>query len=140
MISPETPTVPVFRKSFPLTATAVLLLLAGGCSERPKTAAPVNADQARSTLKTALDAWRDGKTPDSLQQGSPRIVVQDMDWKQGMTLKSYQLIGSGDERDANLECAVKLSLVDPQGKPLEKTVTYIVGTDPVLTVFRKILM
>jgi hypothetical protein len=120
---------------------ALLLLLSAGCSnQNPHKAAPVDAGKARTTLTLVLDAWRDGKTPDSLQDRSPKIVVQDMDWKQGMTLKGYQVIGTGDERDANLECRVKLSLVDKQGKTVEKTVTYIVGTDPALTVFRKVFM
>ena len=137
MISMQTP----IRPRAGRLLTVALLLLAAGCSnQRPNKAAPVDAETARSTLKLALDAWRDGKSPDSLQQASPKITAQDMDWKQGLTLKNYKLLGDGVERDANLECRVKLSLVDKRGKTFEKTVTYIVGTDPVLTVFRKMLM
>ena len=108
-----------------------------GCGDRAKRAAKVEPDKARATLTQALDAWKAGKTPDDLKSQSPSIVAQDFDWLGGMKLSSYEVLGSGEERDANLECPVKLSLVGKDGKSVKKTVTYIVGTDPVLTVFRK---
>lgn len=122
-------------------AVASALLLAVGCSnQNPNKAAPVDAGKARSTLKLVLDAWKDGKAPKDMQTHSPKVTVQDMDWLRGMTLKRYEILDGGVERDANLECQVKLSLLDQQGKTVEKTVTYIVGTDPELTVFRKVFM
>jgi hypothetical protein len=122
--------------TLPLLAT----LLTACNNQRPNLAAKVEPEKARTTLTQTLDAWKAGKSPDDLKSLSPKIVAQDMDWQRGMTLKRYELLGDGVERDANLECQVKLSLVDKQGQAVEKTVTYIVGTDPVLTVFRKVFM
>lgn len=108
-----------------------------GCGNSKK-AAPVDPDKARSTLKVTLDAWKEGKQPSDLRARSPEIVAQDADWMRGMKLTEYEVLGEGDERDANLECPVKLRMVNAKGKAIVRTVTYIVGTDPVLTVFRKV--
>ena len=66
------------------------------------------------------------------------MVVQDRDWQQGVELVDYEIAGPGDAQDANLICDVQLTLRGSDGTSTEKTVTYIVGTDPVLTVFRKV--
>ena len=42
--------------------------------------------------------------------------------------------------NANLRCPVKLSLRDLQGRPVTRRVTYMVGTDPQITVFREIAL
>lgn len=119
-------------------ATTIFCLWLSGCGDTARTAAPVDPGQARTTLKAALNAWKEGRSPSDLRSRSPEIVAQDADWQRGMKLTDYEVLGNGDERDANLECRVKLKMVDKQGKPVERTVTYVVGTDPVLTVFRKV--
>ena len=53
----------------------------------------------------------------------------------GKKLVDYEVIGEGKEVDANLIAQVKLTLED-KGSQIEKTVTYVVGTAPKLTVFR----
>lgn len=110
----------------------------GGCAGSGPPAAPVDPEQARSTLRAVLEAWKGGESPESLQERSPSIVVQDMDWKMGYELVGYEVDGPGQAIDANLFCPVRLQLRSPDGKDLEKNVRYIVGTDPVLTVFREI--
>lgn len=97
--------------------------------------APVEPDLARSTLNTALSAWKSGSTVDSLRAQSPEIVVQDTDWSKGAKLVDFEVLGAGEPVDANLVAKVELSL-ESGGKPVSKTVTYVVGTSPVLTVFR----
>jgi hypothetical protein len=96
----------------------------------------VDSPKAVETLKIALDAWKTGKKTQELKAATPSIVVQDMDWDGGSKLLDYQITGPGTEQDANLRCPVKLTLRDPQGQEVKKDVSYIVGTDPVLTVFR----
>jgi hypothetical protein len=62
-------------------------------------------------------------------------VIQDFDWMGGAKLTSYEILTT-KAIDANLHCEVKLSLTGAQNGGSEKTVTYLVSTSPVLTVFR----
>ena len=124
-----------FRRAAGLACVA--LLAACGCSSQGPRAAPVDPDVARSTLRTVLDAWKSGETPESLQNRSPSIVAQDMDWKMGHQLIDYAIEGEGEAVDANLYSPVRLQLRSPEGRESTKNVRYIVGTDPVLTVFRE---
>lgn len=114
-----------------LTGIAVVIAAIGGCGDKP-VAAPVNPEKARAALRTTLDAWKAGRTIESLAKDDPPIVAQDFDWMAGVKLDNYEVQGDGTPQDANLRIPVKLSL---KGKG-QKTVTYIVGTDIKLTVFR----
>lgn len=115
----------------------VALVAVCGCSSQGPRAAPVDPGLARSTLRTVLDAWKDGQSPEALQDRTPSIVAQDMDWRTGHQLVEYEIDGEGEAIDANLYCPVRLQLRGPDGKSITKNVRYIVGTDPVLTVFRE---
>ncbi|MBS0264842.1 MAG: hypothetical protein JSS02_23100 [Planctomycetes bacterium] len=114
-------------------------LLWAGCGQRTYQSKPVDDDQAQEVLTHVLDTWKQGASIDSLQNESPKIVVQDLDWSAGVTLVSYELVGEPEPKDANLVARVKLSLRDKSGADLEKTVTYVVGTSPTLTVVRDLL-
>jgi hypothetical protein len=112
----------------------VVASLATGCGGAPR-AKPVDEELARSTLKDVLDKWKTGATPQQLQDGDPKIIVQDPDWQLGYTLTGYEVLDDGEPLDANLYCKVKLQIENEEG-PAETTATYCIGTDPVLTVFR----
>lgn len=112
----------------------VAALLAGCGGKNPVYA--VRSDVASDTLKSTLDAWKAGKMPADLQYGTPSITVQDMDWSGESKLLAYEVQPGAEAVDANLIAKVKLSLETRSGKKEDKTVTYMVGTDPVLTVFR----
>lgn len=116
--------------------TLICGLLLAGCGSGAYQSAPVNGEKARETLAAALEGWKSGETIEDLKDGSPSIVVQDFDWSNGIKLVDYQVVDEGDEVDANLVAKVKLSLESKEGAKSEKTVTYVVGTAPVLTVFR----
>jgi hypothetical protein len=115
---------------------AVALLLAG-CSPYGQRAARVDPPRAHEALKTMLEGWKNGDTPAEIKSGSPSIVVQDFDWMSGHRLLAYEIDGDGKDDDANLRIPVKLTMQSPSGKELKKTVSYVVGTSPVLTVFRE---
>jgi hypothetical protein len=117
-----------------LISLAVAALLAG-CSGSQR-AAPVDADRAREALKTALDGWKKGDTPAALNQNTPPITAQDMDWLAGAKLLDYAMTGEGKSVEANLYVPVTLSMKMADGKAAKKNVTYVVGTSPYLTVFR----
>lgn len=114
-----------------------LAILAPGCG--PHRNAPVNVQVAQQTLKETLEKWKQGSKPADLQAASPQIVVQDLDWSGGAKLLDFEMLGDGEPVDANLIGKVKLKLQSQEGKAAEKTVTYVVGTSPVLTVFRDMM-
>jgi hypothetical protein len=111
-------------------------LVLAGCS-RQQEAANVNVQLAKDCLLKTMESWKKGEDFVALKQASPSITVQDLDWKAGYKLLHYEIIGDGKYDDANLLCPVKLKLLDPQGKEVTRQVTYMVGTDPVITVFRE---
>jgi hypothetical protein len=116
--------------------TAASAFLAG-CNSGPQRAGPVDVELARESLRMALDSWKRGEPPDALRDGSPSITAQDMDWKAGYALVAYEIRGDEREDAANLHCPVQLTLRDQQGREVKKQVTYVIGTDPVITVFRE---
>lgn len=120
-------------------ATLVSCLVLAGCAQGTYQSAPVDAPVARSTLERVLETWKGGEAIDSLRKQSPSVVVQDFDWLNGLELVDYEVLDKGKEADANLIAHVKLSLKDRQGAQFAKTVTYLVGTAPVLTVFRDMM-
>jgi hypothetical protein len=116
----------------------LLSVLLVGCGEQR--AGAVDVALAKSTLVDVMDHWKNGGTIDELRKRQPEIVVQEALWSDGRTLLDYALIGEGRPEDANWFCEVELTLSPQEGqKPQKKTLTYVVGTDPVLTVFRAIL-
>ncbi len=120
---------------------ALASLPLSGCSGYSQ-ARPVDAPRAREALKIALDHWRKGEDPKSLESSSTPMVAQDFEWAQGAKLIDYQIVNDGKEEDANLRVQVKLTLRNPgkdKGKPVEKKAWYVVGTSPSLTVFRDIM-
>jgi hypothetical protein len=119
-------------------------LLLPGCSGF-SSANPVDEPQARDALKTALDAWKNGLTSQSLAASSTTMTVQDFEWDTGSKLIDYQLLNDGKSEGANLRIQVKLTtLGEPvkgkkEAKPAEKKASYVVGTSPRVTVFRDIM-
>ena len=122
-----------------LAALAALATLpAAGCWSSSQAHA-VDPPRARESLKTALDQWKSGQDPRSLESSSTPMTIQDFDWAGGARLVDYQIIDDGQAYDANLRVRVKLVLDAPAkkaGKAAEKTVWYLVGTSPSVTVFR----
>lgn len=124
------------RNTAALICIALSLTLSGCGGPRNK---PVKVDLAKTTLVQVLDHWKSGGAIDELQKRSPKIVVQEMQWSNGAKLQEYRITGEGRAEDASWWSEVELTLVPPAGgEPTKKNFTYIVGTDPVLTVFRAV--
>jgi hypothetical protein len=125
-----------------LVVLATLLL--PGCSGSSG-AYSVDEPQARDALKTALDAWKKGETSQSLASSPNPMTVQDFEWDTGSKLIDYQLLDDGRTEGSNLRVQVKLTTIgEPakgkkEAKPAEKKASYVVGTNPRLTVFRDIM-
>jgi hypothetical protein len=77
--------------------------------------------------------------PETAKDRAPNITAQGRAWEAGYRLVDYQIVDDGKLDDANLRCAVKLALRDPQGRDVHKSVKYVVGTNPIITVFREVL-
>ncbi len=121
-----------------LITVASMMAVVSGCQSSAD-ANRVDPTLARSTLESVLDSWKRGESIDSWQTKDSHIVVQDLEWKAGVKLAWFEILDQGDAVDANLFCRVKLSLVDPNSKRFERSVTYVVGTTPVRTVFRSLM-
>lgn len=120
----------------PIRAGAALLpvlLLAAGCGTAPPPEA--DADLSRRVLTTALDAWKGGAPIASLAAQSPPIRVIDGDWERGSQLVEYRIESDGQPLGLNRQCAVALTLKDPKGREVRKTVSYVVaaGDSPVIS-------
>jgi hypothetical protein len=108
-----------------------------GCS-RGFQNAPVDASEARETLRAALESWKKGDKVNTLKSGNPPIYVIDMDWQAGVKLKDYQIVSAGEEKDAHLFCPVSLTLQYSGGKETRVKTTYVIATAPNLVVSRKV--
>ncbi len=119
-----------------LSCWHLCLALLAGCNSAT---APVDVNVARKTLESTMQSWKAGKSPDDLRAESPSIVIQEMEWTNGAALLEYEIIDDDKPVDQNLIAKVKLKLKQSDGRVVDKTATYVVGTRPVLTVFRDIM-
>jgi len=116
-----------------------LLLLLGsmfliGCKPQ---AAPTNPNVAQQSLEKMLKIWKDGGKSADLKSGQPEIIAVDDDWESGVKLKSYRSVGDPFDDGKNLHCTVELTLVTKAGREYKREIVYIVGTSPVITIFRR---
>lgn len=116
-------------------ALAAVAAFGPGCSGSRR-GADVNPSAAQDALKAALEGWKKGEAPAALKGGTPTITVQDLDWIGGARLVDYRVDGEGKNNGPNLQVPVELTLKTPDGKQVQKKVSYIVGTSPYVTVFR----
>ena len=109
-------------------------MLAGCGGSLPAASEP---GQAREVLTTALEAWKRGETPGSLATGAPPIRVLDREWGDGFVLQAYEFRGDGHPLGLNVQQSVTLGLKGPKGKPIEKTINYVVTTGKLPVVARQ---
>ena len=111
----------------------LLLLLVVGCARPPSTSDP---DKAPGLVRTVLDAWKDGRTAESLKDGSS-IHAADPQWQAGARLIKYEIDEGGTRVEGyDVRCPVRLWLeINGQAKgPV--TVFYSVATTPNQVVVR----
>ena len=114
-------------------ATMFLIAIVGlGCGSGGS-APELDAGLAQRSLTTVLDAWKQGQTSDSLQQGSPKIVAVDNQWQSGLKLVDYKVLDTSTNDGSNLHVPVELELEDGAGVRSKQTVNYTVGTSPQIT-------
>jgi hypothetical protein len=97
---------------------------------------PADPNEARESLRVALDAWQQGAARETLLQRSPPIHLSDEDWKGGWTLRSYQIAPQDESHGHQRRCNAQLSLRSPKGKTAVKNVHYEIDTAPAIVIVR----
>jgi hypothetical protein len=108
-----------------------------GCNDSGAKSLALDEALAKASLTKTLDAWKAGQSSESLKSQDPAINTNDWAWDQGYQLKEYRLLGGDRSDGANLHCPVELSVVDKQKRLQKQAALFVVGTSPVITVFRQ---
>ncbi|MEK6258303.1 MAG: hypothetical protein AABP62_06745 [Planctomycetota bacterium] len=115
-----------------LLAMVMLCVLAAGCSRSARSLS-LNQPKAREACTAFLTAWKDGKKVGDL---APKIVGRDSDWETGKKLEAFEVLPKDHSDGTNLHLKVRRILKDEKGRTINQEVDYVVGTSPVVTVFR----
>lgn len=124
-------TVPLTRRATTCFLCLLCVVLAG--CQRTANSLPLDQPQAREACTEFLTAWKDGKKLEDLK---PKIIGRDSDWAAGKKLESFEILPEEKKHGPNLHLTVKRTLKDEKGKTVKQDVEYVVGTSPVITVFR----
>lgn len=107
-----------------------------GC-DRGARSLTLDKDLARQSLHKFLQCWADGGAPKSLSVQKPSIIGRDPAWDQGQKLTAYSFVQETTD-GTNLHITAELHFPgkgeDQEAK--SRHVRYVVGTSPVITVFR----
>ncbi len=113
-----------------------ILTAMSGCG--PKSGSPYKLDRtvAFDSMKLFLETWRDNGSLAVLKDRTPSIVGKDADWSKGVKLLSFTIPSDGEDDGTNLLLDVQLNLETSTGEKRQKTIRYIIGTEPVVSIFR----
>lgn len=120
------------RRTFVPATCALALLAALGCGGGGGSSLPPETDAAkgRELLKTVLETWKRGGTPDELKATA---TVSDPDWAAGRKLAAYEIGPEDGRKGVDLLLSVKIIVDRGEGKPQTRTVRYVVaGTGPMV--------
>lgn len=109
------------RERYRAAAVAALLSLAAGCGRDlpPETDPAV----AREALTAALDAWKEGRAPDTLRQRTPPVDFAEPQWDKGGRLTDYQ-VKKEERSGVSVRFTVRLQVRQKDGTSRERTATY----------------
>lgn len=110
------------------------LLLLSGCQTKSR---PSDQSIAQQSIEKMLETWKSGGKATDLKGATPSIIAVDDDWERNVVLNDYRVETNPFNDGANLHFTVSLTLKNKQGKEVKKEQVYIVGTNPVITIFRK---
>lgn len=119
-------------KHTPLVITLALCLLPG-C--RRGLDAPADRDEADRAMRTALEAWKSGKSQSDLEKGEPAILVNDDDWRTGKRLLDFKMV-EGSLSGRQIVWRVRIKLQDKAGKTTERSAVYVIDTTPRIVIVR----
>lgn len=107
-----------------------------GCGPGGKNPRPLDRELAMESMKVFLETWRDNGSLEALKSRRPSIIGKDADWDAGKQLTSFEIPPTGKDDGSNLYLDVKLQLKDQNGKSQEQTIRYVIGTKPLVSIFR----
>ncbi len=91
------------------------------------------ADQARTALEAALEAWRAGEKPGLIPGTDPPVQAVDNDWTNGRKLVAFEILRE-QPSDSDKRFVVKLTHAAPAATV--ETVYIVLGVSPI-AVFRE---
>lgn len=115
-----------------LLVLTMLCVVLAGCSRSARSLS-LNQPKAREACTAFLKAWKEGKKVGDL---APKIVGRDSDWEAGKKLEEFDLSPEDHSDGTNLHLKVRRIVKDDKGRQVNEEVAYVVGTSPVITVFR----
>ncbi len=116
-----------------LLIIAVVLCCLPGC--RRSLAPDSDQGTADRALRTALDAWKSGKSQADLEKEQPSIIMNEDDWRVGKRLLDYT-IGEGGLLGRQVRYRVRIKIQDKDEKAVERDAVYIVDTIPRIVIVR----
>lgn len=112
-----------------------VLLVSGALAGCARDARSLTLDEnlARESVIEFLENWKNGGKAEELK---PRITGFDAAWDSGRKLISYELLPDAKNDGANLHVTIAAVFEGKDGKEAKSEIQYIVGTQPVITIFR----
>jgi hypothetical protein len=109
------------NRALTIPSLALLVLLAAGCQkDLPPLTDP---DVAREALAAALDAWKEGRSPETLLARTPPIDFSDIRRDAGSRLTQYRI--ADEERSGlSVRFTVRMTLQQKNGASRERTVVF----------------
>ncbi len=114
--------------------TGVCLGFLSGCGKGPGPNADI--DQAGPALRTALEAWKDGKPQTDFAGQNSSILMNEDDWREGKRLTDYKMDDAGALQGRQVVWWVEITLEDKDGKAVTSKAKYVVDTTPRLVIVR----
>ena len=112
---------------------ALALCFVAGCGRGLDPAAdPAEAEKA---LRTALEAWKSGKSPEDLQKQQPSVVMNEDDWRMGKRLLDFQM-EKGSLSGRQVRCRVRIKLLNKDDTTVDREAVYIIDTTPRIVIVR----
>ncbi len=122
-------------KPYLCLGVAAVLLWQSGCS--PAAVPMSDTNKAKELVQSMLDEWKAGTSMDGMKLRNPPIYVTEDLWRSSAKLDDYALVGESEVLGSNIRFQVKLKCTNKSGKLIEKSVRYIVTTQPALTMVRE---
>jgi hypothetical protein len=93
-------------------------------------------DQAGPALRTALEAWKGGKSQKELAGQTPSIIMNEDDWREGKRLTDFKMDNAGALQGRQVVWRVEITLQDKSGKTTVQRAKYVIDTTPRLVIVR----
>lgn len=115
-----------------LTTPLMIAALLAGCGGDGTQRYVQSSESARSSLETALNAWKNGDPHGTIESGDTEIDVFDARWRDGQQLESFEIV---EELPADPHQTFKVTMRMKDATEDEENTYIVLGIDPI-QVFR----